>query len=105
MRDARGVARNWYLGQPGCTAGDKVAAEARYGVPVACDEFPNWSMEAGGRPGVASLKYIPFADNSLEGVRLGQFFASCPEVSGADRLPFLVVPIPALPATLFHCGS
>jgi hypothetical protein len=101
MRDARGIARNWYLGQPGCTAADKAAA----GGAVACDEFPNWSMEAGGRPGAVSLRYIPFADNSLEGVRLGQFFVTCSDVSGADREPFLVVPIPALPATLYHCGS
>jgi hypothetical protein len=103
MRDARGVRRTWYLGQPGCTAADKAAAETQFGGLVACDEFPNWSMEAGGRAGQASLKYIPFADNSLEGTRLNTFFGKCPNVSGPEREPFLVVPVPG--PTRFHCGS
>jgi Mg-chelatase subunit ChlD len=105
-RTARPFARNWYLGRPGCTAADRTAAEARYGVPVSCDEFPNWAMENAG-PG-ASLRYIPASDNSGEGTRLNLFFAGCPDVSRDDRtrrVPFLVVPVPTAPATVFHCGT
>jgi hypothetical protein len=60
-RSARPFGRTWYLGQPGCTAADRDAAEGKYGVPVACDEFPNCSM-ANARPG-ASLLYIPASDS------------------------------------------
>jgi hypothetical protein len=104
-RDARPFGRRWYIGQPGCTAADQAAAQAKYGVPVACDEFPNWSMERAG-PG-ASIEYIPASDNSAEGNRLFAFFSACPRVTAAvraDRSSFLVVPDPAA-ATLFTCGK
>jgi hypothetical protein len=103
MRDARPGGRQWYLGKPGCTSTDKTNAEANFGVPVACDEFPNWSMERGG-PG-ASLKYIPATDNSLEGVNLGRFYSLCSDVTGANRVPFFVIPLPAAPRTVFECGD
>jgi Mg-chelatase subunit ChlD len=105
-RAARPFGRAWYLGQPGCTVADRAAAEARYGVPVSCDEFPNWSMEDAG-PGKASLRYIPAADNGGEGARLGTFFLACSSVTRAvraERVPFLVIPVPVAPATVFHCG-
>jgi hypothetical protein len=104
-RAARPFGRAWYIGEPGCTAADRAAADARFGVPVSCDEFPNWAMEGAG-PG-ASLRYIPSADNAGEGVRLGRFYLACQKVSRevrAERVPFLVVPVPVAPATVFHCG-
>ncbi|HEX8080915.1 MAG TPA: VWA domain-containing protein [Jatrophihabitans sp.] len=102
---ARGVARGWYVGKPGCTAADQAAAQQNYGVAVACDEFPYYSTTTSG-PG-ASLKYIPSSDNSLEGTRLNVFYRACPRVSApvpANRDHFLVVPIPVLPVTVAHCG-
>ena len=104
-RAARPFGRQWYLGQPGCTAADRAAAEARHGVAVSCDEFPNWSMDRAG-PG-ASLEYLPAADNTGEGVRLNVFYGACPEVTAAarnNRALFLVVPDPLAPVTLFTCG-
>ena len=103
-RNARPFARNWYIGQPGCTAADRAAAEARWGLAVQCDEFPNWSMERAG-PG-ASLRYMPAADNGREGINLNVFLRACPETTRLDRTQrsfFLVVPVPVLP-TIFHCG-
>ncbi|HWN21486.1 MAG TPA: NucA/NucB deoxyribonuclease domain-containing protein, partial [Gaiellaceae bacterium] len=103
-RLARPFPRNWYIGQPGCTAADRAAAEARWGLDVQCDEFPNWSMEKAG-PG-ASLRYMPRADNGREGINLNAFLRACPETTQLDRnrrVPFLVVPVPVLP-TIFHCG-
>jgi hypothetical protein len=106
MRDARGVVRNWYIGEPGCTAGDKAAAESKYGPGVACDEFPNWSMERGGPPAPpTSLEYMLGTDNSREGTNLNRFYSFCPEVTGASRPTFLVVPVPTLPTAVFDCGS
>jgi Ca2+-binding RTX toxin-like protein len=103
-RAARAFGRAWYLGQPGCTVGDRAAAEGRFGVPVSCDEFPNWAMQDAG-PGKASLRYIPSADNAGEGARLGTFFLACSAVTReVRRVPFLVVPVPVAPATVFHCG-
>jgi hypothetical protein len=103
-RAARPFGRAWYLGQPGCTGADRTAAEVRFGVPVSCDEFPNWAMQDAG-PGKASLRYIPSADNAGEGARLGTFFLACSDVTReARRVPFLLVPVPAAPATVFHCG-
>ena len=105
-RAARPFPRNWYIGQPGCTAADKAAAAARFQVLVSCDEFPNWAMDAAG-PG-ASLQYMPANINTLEGVRLGQFYLACPSVSRevkAQRFPFLVIPVPVRPATVWTCGN
>ena len=103
-RAARPFARNWYIGQPGCTPADRAAAEGRWGLDVQCDEFPNWSMERAG-PG-ASLRYMPSADNRNEGIKLNVFLRACPETTQLDRtrrIPFLVTPNPLGP-TLFHCG-
>lgn len=103
-RLARPFARNWYIGQPGCTEADRAAAVARWGADVNCDEFPNWAMERAG-PG-ASIRYMPGADNRREGINLNVFFRACPDTTQLDRarrIPFLVVPTPLLP-TSFHCG-
>lgn len=103
---ARGVARAWYIGQPGCTAADRANAENQFGVAVQCDEFPYYSTTRSG-PG-ASLRYIPADDNRGEGNRLLAFYRRCTAVSDAvpnRRVPYLVVPVPALPVTVAHCGT
>jgi hypothetical protein len=114
-RAARPFARNWYIGQPGCTAGDRQAAEARFAPdPVSCDEFPNWAMEKAGPPAKSaanplgtSLRYMRARENGAEGNRLNTFFQACPIVTRAvraQRAVFLVVPVPIAPVTVFHCG-
>ena len=103
-RLARPFAQGWYIGHPGCTAADKAAAVAKWGVDVHCDEFPNWAMERAG-PG-ASLRYMPGPDNRREGTNLNVFLRACPDTTHAverQRVPFLVVPTPLLPS-VFHCG-
>jgi len=110
-RDLRVPGERWYRNQPGCTAADKTTAQAKYpGVPLNCDEYPNWAMSDGGKG--ASITFLPFDVNQLEGVRLGTFYGACPKVSDAavpvnGRDPFLVVPRPFANAgpTLWTCGS
>ena len=114
-RAARPFARNWYIGQPGCTEAERQAAVARFApAVVGCDEFPNWAMDKAGPPAKSaanplgtSLRYMRQAENGLEGNRLNTFFQACPEVTraaAADRAVFLVVPVPIAPITVFHCG-
>jgi hypothetical protein len=68
----------WYIGEKGCTKGDKASAEAAFSPRlVHCDEFPMNSMDKGGKArhanGWVSLRYIPGRVNSGAGKKWGLF--------------------------------
>jgi hypothetical protein len=93
-RQASGLARNWYQGDPRC--------------PVetgkSCDEYPFYASMQSGPPGPfggligASLRNVTTADNKGQGSLYGAFVKSCvgkglSDLSLANGTQFLVIPL------------
>jgi hypothetical protein len=76
--------RDWYAGQGNCSS--PAAGQS-------CDEYPFFATEQGGGDATPtpSLKLIDSGDNSLQGLRYGNFLTNCRMASGDS---FLAVPVP-----------
>jgi RHS repeat-associated protein len=101
--NSRPRAGQWYIGQPGCSTGDKLRAIGEYGPAIECDEFPMNAMDLGGRshhPMLVSLRYVPLSQNKSVGAMWNNLVNSSGMRSKPDKKA-LVVAWREIPASVY----